>query len=167
MALDLDAITARFKRASKVEPPPTRSLAPPVAGLASRAAEQGPLAPGPPTPRPRPKRRRWTMPSSPTDRRAEPVDPPPSGYRCPHCGKDHQPILMHATGMAAVYGPALLPQPGQGRRPTPLGREPGHTSALVRDSFHPWRAHPAAEPPPSTPSTLRERIAVWWQGDAP
>jgi hypothetical protein len=37
MALDLDAITARLRQASRVEPPPARPLVPPpVTGPASR-----------------------------------------------------------------------------------------------------------------------------------
>jgi len=74
---------------------------------------------------------------------------------------------MGGGDAATAYSRPLLPEPGQGRRPTPLGREPGHTAALVRDSFHPWRAHPAAEPPPPGPSTLRERVVAWWQGPEP
>jgi hypothetical protein len=70
---------------------------------------------------------------------------------------------MGGSGMA-VYGRQLLAEPGQ-RRPTPLGRETGDTSSLVRDSFRPWQASPAAEPRPRTPLTLRERVAKLWYGD--
>jgi hypothetical protein len=105
------------------------------------------------------------MPTSPTDRRQETVDPPPSGYRCPICGEHHQPIRLGGGGAAAAYSRTLMAEAGQ-RGPTPIGSGPAHTAALVRDGFSPWRASPAAEPiPPAL--TLRERLAVLWFGDNP
>jgi hypothetical protein len=191
MALDLDAIAARFKRAGAAPRPAPDTAAAPASEPAPverpwltaeafmppepapAAQEQGPAAPGPPNPPtpPRrtagrgPKRRRWTLPGSPAERRAEPVDPPPAGpHRGPHCGRDHQPIRM-GGGLAALAGRSVLPEPGQ-RRPPPLGREPGDTAALVRDSFRPWSTSPAAEPRPPTPLNFRERITALWYGDA-
>jgi hypothetical protein len=178
MALDLDAITARLRQASRVEPPPARPLVPPpVTGPASRAA-QGAPAPEPSTPpaaasgvvapegptRRRPKRRRWVMPSSPAERRAETVDPPASLYRCPYCGRNHQSIPMGGGGAAAAYARPLDHDP-YAARPAPLGHGPADTSSLVRDRFSVWRASPAAEPiPPAL--TFRERVARLWYGGA-
>jgi hypothetical protein len=111
-----------------------------------------------------PRRRRWAMPGSSAKRRADPADPPPTGpYPCPHCGRNHQPVRL-GGGLAALAGRSVLPEPGQ-RRPPPLGREPGDTSSLVRDSFQPWSTSPAAEPRPRTPLTLRERVARLLYGD--
>jgi hypothetical protein len=77
-----------------------------------------------------PRRRRWLPPSSPTDRAAEPVDPPPTLYRCPHCGERHQTLDLTAGGMAALYGRELG---------GPYRSTVGDTVSLVRDNFSPWR----------------------------
>jgi hypothetical protein len=118
-------------------PPAPGSRTPPAAAPASAASE------GPSSAR-HPRRRRWLPPASPAERRQEAVDPPPAGsYWCPFCGKRHQAVPMGGGGAAAAYSRPLLPEPGQGRRPTPLGREPGPTAALVRDSFRPWHRPPS------------------------
>ena len=71
---------------------------------------------------------------------------------------------MGGGGLAAAAGRVLLADP---YRPEPLGRQVGDTSSLVRDSFSPWRAHPAELPPTTAGGTLRDRIVAWWQGDEP
>jgi hypothetical protein len=102
-------------------------------------------------------------PATPSPRLALPA---PELPLCPRCRTRHEPRPHPATsrGLAAAYGQQVLPDP---TRPQPLGRDPGHTLGLIRDSFDPWRAHPAAVPPPPGPMTRRERIAGWWQGDEP
>jgi hypothetical protein len=87
--------------------------------------------------------------------------PAPDLPLCPRCRTRHEPRPHPGggRGMAAVYGQQLLPDPD---RPPPMGRDPGHTLGLVRDSFNPWRPHPAAVPPPPGPMTRRERITGWW-----
>jgi hypothetical protein len=100
-----------------------------------------------------PRRRRGVMPTSPSERTAEPVDQPPTLYRCSHCGERHQPFPMGGGGMAAIYSrPLDFADAPYGVRPRPLGRQDADTASLRRDGFHPWRADPVALPPPG-PST--------------
>ena len=76
-----------------------------------------------------PKRRRWTLPVSPAERTAEPVDPPPPTlYPCPHCCERHQPVPLPAD----LLGRAL----GRDR----WWHDPmADTTSMVRDHFSPWR----------------------------
>jgi hypothetical protein len=117
---------------------------------------------GPASSSPRPLRA-LPAPPHPTRRQGPVNPPPPELHPCPFCGKRHQLVPLGGRGLAAAYARQLGDPSGS--RPTPIGRDIGDTSSLVRDGFHPWRAHPAAVPPPPGPSTLRERLAGWWQGD--
>lgn len=203
MSLDLDALTARFKRAGAVAnatpdgaSPQVRAFpagpavanatpeAPwltaeahlPVTGRgptveSNTAGEGGNADHGRPLPPRRtgargPKRRRWALPGSPAERRAEPVDPPSARFKCFACGKAHQPLPM-PTGASALYSRTLDPLADPySSRPLPLSRAgPVHDLALIRDSFSPWRGSPA-EPPPTPTPTVRERFAHLWSGDA-
>jgi hypothetical protein len=70
-------------------------------------------------------------------RRQRPGDRPAAElHPCPFCGKRHQPVPLGGSGLADAYSGVLLAEPGQSR-PTPIGRDAGHTAALVRDSFSP------------------------------
>jgi hypothetical protein len=120
---DVDQLAARFRRV--VTPPATALASAPSSdpGSTSRAPERRPaapglptpgasdhpaLAPGHPSPARRPKRRRWAPPTSPAERNAEPVDQPPTLYRCPHCGADHQPFPLQGRGLGDAFGRSLL-----------------------------------------------------------
>ena len=136
---------------------PAATGSPPLPRQAAR------LAAGGPTSGRRPRRRRWTMPSSPAERQAEAVDPPPTLYRCPTCGKNHQPVRLEGAGIFAPYRRVLVRDSWADGRPRPIG-EDGDTSSLIRDGFRPWHRSPAAEAV-APPLTLRERIAGLWYGD--
>jgi hypothetical protein len=168
-------LSRRLRRA--ITPPVTTPGRAPSPDPAPRAAAQDPAAPGPrppggsvhpadppgASPPPRPKRRRWLPPTTPAERQAEPVDQPTARlYPCPHCGAVHQPVPIGGGGLADIAGRSLLPDP---TRPEPLGRQAGDTSSLVRDSFSPWRAHPAELPPSQAAGTMRDRLVRLWAGD--
>jgi hypothetical protein len=181
-------VASRLRRRAAPDPPP------PATGEASwltaeaylpAVAGQGPCvgsntAPAAPDPKqaralpPRrasgrgPKRRRWAMPASPAERRAEPVDPPPPELHvCPFCRTPHQPFRMPG-GVAVAYArPLDYADDPYRSRPMPLSRAgPVHDLALRRDSFNPWRASPA-EPPPTPTPTIRERFGRLWSCDLP
>jgi hypothetical protein len=185
VSLDLVAIAERFKRASQpVTPsapvagtsrpshpgadvlasnPPVTGHGPAVYSNTGQEAEPGPAGLTSPPRRTAgrgPRRRRWLPPSSPAERMAETVDPPPTLYRCPHCGERHQPFPM-ATGFADLYGRPLVRDPYGAE---PLGRGPADETSLRRDRFSAWRASPP-EPPPSPTPSIRERWAHMWGGD--
>ena len=175
MSLDLGALTERFKRADRPPAPPSPD--PPVTGqgptvYSNTPAEAEKVGSANLPPRRAsgrgPRRRRWTMPGSPAERRQEALDPPaPELHPCPFCGKRHQPAPVVNGGGLAAYSRPILADP-YSTRPEPLGREVGDTSSLRRDAFNPWRAGPAEEPPPPAAAlTLRERMARLWRGDEP
>ena len=141
-----------------------RAHAPGSPAPAASAHRPGP--PGTPPPGRRPKRRRWATPTSPAERQAEAIDPPaPELHLCPFCHRRHQPVALGGGGLADVYSRTLVDDP-YSTRPTPLGRD-GHTVALVRDSFSPWRGTAAEVPPTPGTGTLRDFVVRLWQGDDP
>jgi hypothetical protein len=138
VSFDLAALTERLTRAGQpaavLNGTPDASSAQVGAGSAAPAVPNGPDAdPARRVSGRGPKRRRWTMPNSPAERTAEPVNQPPTLYRCPHCGERHQPISMGGGGLAAAYSRSVLPDP---TRPEPLGRGDADTASLRRDDFH-------------------------------
>jgi hypothetical protein len=149
MTLDIDAIAARFKRAGQVTPPPNTAPAdPPVTGhgptVYSNTAPPTDMGTAVPTERPgrastrRSKRRRWLPPCSPTERAAEPVDPPAAELQvCPFCHKRHQPMRLGGGGIFAPYGRPIAADSWASGRPRPLGQEADDTPLLLRRI--PWR----------------------------
>ena len=186
-ALDRRALAARFRQARAGQPapapagdpgpwltaeaylPPNSPEPAPVAAGGDPPATEPPPPPGSPTSWPtpgpsrrrRPKRRRWTMPSSPAERTAEPLEPPPARYRCPHCGGNHQPTSLEGGGPFAAYARQIVPW--DDGRPPPVSAGYADTSALRRDGFRPWRARSTGEvPTPGT--TLADRLRDLWHG---